>query len=235
MPAEGDGTPSVNAEQAFTACRSAAIRPGHNSTGQSRASFQVRHHSGSHLEASSHHSVRSGGYEKPPPPVDPRSGHCFKAGAPPGAGPPGPSLEASQAALPSVALAPDQILSPVLAFASEAPLRHRTVALNLQQSSHRRLLHPVVISAPPCRPPVVRPCPPSCVQQTSPHSSWGRPVSGSWQLVRQVGHLGRRWCSGREDYRPGPSWVGSLQGPAATAGSGWRQNSSQAGRCIWLG
>lgn len=67
MPVDNDRTLSVNAERAFAACYSAAMRPGHDSTGQSRASFLVRHHSGSHLKANSHHSVPGGGCGKHPP------------------------------------------------------------------------------------------------------------------------------------------------------------------------
>lgn len=190
---------SVNAEKAF-----AALRPGHDSTGHSRASPLMKHHSGSHLKAKRHHSVPVRGCDEPPP-SDPYLGHRIKAGARLGAGPPRPSLAASQAALPSVASVPDQILSPVLAFEFGVLLHHLAVILNLPQP-----LHPPVIFALPCPPPVGPPCPLSpltCGQEASHRSSWVRPVSGCW-LAGQAGHWERNWCSGKENYRAGPSWAG---------------------------
>lgn len=170
------------------------MQTGHNSSGQSRASFPVRH--------------------QPPPPtasvsrgwrvgtVDPveavvsllllrqAPGRRFKARLLQEAGPRCSNSAASRSVLPSFASVPGQIPSPVPTFASAAPPNPRVANLSLPRLERGR-------PAAPFHRAVGRPS-----REASPRSSWARPASGS----REAGVVGRggcRWCSGREDCRPG--------------------------------
>lgn len=117
-------------------------------------------------------------------------GRRFKAGLLQEAGPRRSNSAASRSVLPSFASVPGRIPSPGPTFASAAPPNPRVANLSPPKLKRGLLAAPLHLA-------VGRPS-----REASPRSSWARPTSGG-RGAGVVGRGGCRWCSGREDCRPG--------------------------------